>query len=386
MKKSYDEIRKIFEDKECELYTTKEQYDEMKTPNKSIFHFKTSCQHDNTVTLTNFIQKGSGVICKNCNKINVSLKLSNYQKDNSISTSVGLEQEYRGYKHIYSIIEDEFDIQKTNEGCLSDFVIKPKYIEDDKWMMIQIKTCQNICHNLYTFSSHGTNYENCLVLCLCLNDSKMWLIDYIRLIDKNKLNIGLTEKSEFFKFQYDNDELKEQFHKEYATMKRFKKEICLIPRSPNQQVEHRYRLIREKKLPYLNFVYPEVEGQRTDFYINSYKIQEKVAFPKTGRENTYIVSLHKNNGKLNKKAVHKCYEKDDNDFYWAWIKDTNSFYIFPESILIQKEYIQVNNNLEDKKQAISVNVFNTNWTKKYKYQLDDIDLINKLKKLFNIII
>ena len=75
MRKTYDEIFNIFKTKNCELYTTKDEYIAMKEPSKCKFSFKSSCSHDNTVTLTNFIHKNSGVICKICMKIQVSDKL-----------------------------------------------------------------------------------------------------------------------------------------------------------------------------------------------------------------------------------------------------------------------------------------------------------------------
>ena len=36
----------------------------MQNANRNKFYFRASCGHDNTVTLSNFIQKGSGLTCK----------------------------------------------------------------------------------------------------------------------------------------------------------------------------------------------------------------------------------------------------------------------------------------------------------------------------------
>lgn len=81
MKKSYEELLKIFQDKNCELYLTKDKYDLLNKLSYCKFSFKASCGHDNTVTLTNFVQKGSGVICKDCMKAKVSEKLVEFNKD-----------------------------------------------------------------------------------------------------------------------------------------------------------------------------------------------------------------------------------------------------------------------------------------------------------------
>ena len=88
MKKSYSDIVNIFEGKGCELYTTKEEYDEMTQASNCKFYFKASCKHDNTVTLTNFIQKNSGVICKACMKKQISGKLIEFHKDNDKPATV----------------------------------------------------------------------------------------------------------------------------------------------------------------------------------------------------------------------------------------------------------------------------------------------------------
>ena len=42
MRKTYDEIVNIFTTKNCELYTTKDEYIAMKEPNKCKFLFKTN--------------------------------------------------------------------------------------------------------------------------------------------------------------------------------------------------------------------------------------------------------------------------------------------------------------------------------------------------------
>jgi hypothetical protein len=216
-----------------------------------------------------------------------------------------------------------------------------------------------------------------MILLYCLSDNKIWILDNSQCRGKNHINIGVTKKAEYYKYQYDKDTVINKLHIEYALSNKFIKDLCLIPQTANQKVEHLYRTRREKELPYLLFRYPDVQGLRTDYYINEYKIQEKVAFPRKDSKETYIVSLHRNNGTGN---VYKCYEKGDNDFYWAWIKDTEDFYIFPETCLVEKEYIQVDNNLNNKKQLF--NIRNKNWTKDYKYNLKDINLKEKLFKLF----
>lgn len=97
MRKTYDEIFNIFTTKNCELYTTKDEYIAMKEPSKCKFSFKASCSHDNTVTLTNFLQKESGITCKNCMKKQVSDKLIEFNKDNDQASSKCIIQENSGF-------------------------------------------------------------------------------------------------------------------------------------------------------------------------------------------------------------------------------------------------------------------------------------------------
>lgn len=178
MKKSYEELLKIFQDKKCELHTTKEEYDTVNNLCHCKFSFKASCGHDNTVTLTNFVQKGSGVICKDCMKTKVSEKLVELNKDNDQPASKSLIQESEVFNKFNNLLSDTLDIIKTYEGCTADFIIKPKHIQEDKWLGIQLKTTQGICHDLYSFMLHDghSKYENMIILCHCVSDSSNWLI------------------------------------------------------------------------------------------------------------------------------------------------------------------------------------------------------------------
>lgn len=53
MKKTYEELLTIFQDKKCELYLTKEEFDLLNNLSYCKFSFKASCGHDNTVILKN---------------------------------------------------------------------------------------------------------------------------------------------------------------------------------------------------------------------------------------------------------------------------------------------------------------------------------------------
>lgn len=370
---TFVKIVERFAEAGCTLYTTEEEYSAMKNPMACVFRFKASCGHDNTVTLTNFWYKGTGTRCKDCTKQTVSKKNSGRSDNN--------RQEYEGILKLASYIEDEFYIERTNEGCLSDMLVKPKYQEDDRWLMVQVKTTQDICHNLYTFSFHENDYTDCIVLCMCMKDEKVWLFDNSQVIGKKKMNIGVTEKSEYFSCQVKKESLGESLHRSYALYRKFSMQHGMKPRSVQQQQEQDYRRLREKGIPYMEFVYPEVENRAYDFIVNNYRIQEKVASiaKKNTKRPIYVVNLYRTLQTRNPNArKYKSYNKGENDFYWIWKKDNkDTFYVIPEDALIEREYVQVDGNLDNKKKSFSL----ADWTNEYKYSLSDKHLQQKLEGL-----
>jgi len=365
---TYTQAVQKFAEKNCLLYTTEEEYKDMPCAGmKGIMRFRAVCGHNNTVTLTNFWYKDTGLNCKDCIKDVI-------RKKNSVSHTDFFQQEYEGIVRISSHIEDEFDIQRTNEGCLSDILIKPKYQKDDKWMMVQVKTTQDICHNLYTFAINMNDYNDCVILCICLKDDKMWVLDNTQVMLKNKLNIGVTEKSEYFMYQVKTTDLAESMHLNYALYNKFNKTTGVLPITIQQKQEQIYRRLRENAIPFIDFVYPNYESRVYDFTIKKYKIQEKVASiaKKSSMNPCYVVELSR----------HKtCYNKGDNDFYWVWKKkDMETFYIIPEDILVEYEYVQTDGNMNNKSKTFTLK----KWTEPYKYSLSDKDLRQKMESIFGI--
>jgi hypothetical protein len=362
----YNEIFSRFEENGCHLLTSEVEYKDMKVPIRCTFKYVATCGHKNTVTLINYWYKKTGLLCKNC----VYLK----QTEKIVTSTECMEKEYEGFKLIVSNISDEFDITKTYEGCLADMLIKPKYQNDDKWMMIQIKTTEKLCHSLYSFQLHNKAYTNCIIACICLGEKKLWVIDGEDVLTKSCLNVGCTKKSEYFRYQVDLSKFSEILHNKYAITKKFKLEYGLKPISICQQQEQFYRRLREHGLQYIKFDYDVIDAQVFDFCVNKYKIQEKVATPCIKKNGLilYIVFMYRS-------TLSECYNKGDNDFYWIWKKnDLKTFYIIPESELIDRKYIQVDGNLNNKKKSFTL----ADWTNMYKYTLDEKDLQKKLEKLF----
>jgi hypothetical protein len=102
-------------------------------------------------------------------------------------------------------------------------------------------------------------------------------------------------------------------------MNTFSFDILNTPTSYCQKQEQEYRKLRETKIHFIEFIYPNMEGTVYDF-----KIQEK----------------------------------GDNDFYWLNCKN-GKFYVIPESILIEK--VCVSDNCDNKcKQHLYVSPTNNN--------------------------
>ena len=242
-------------------------------------------------------------------------------------------------------------------------------------MMIQVKTTSGICHNLYTFNMHYQNYSNCLIFCMSINDEKLWIFDYTNIIGaKSTLNIGRTSRSEYYDFMIKKENLIELMHQKYALYPKFMAEYIMKPKNIYQQQEQSFRKLRETNLPLIKFEYPEIEARVYDFKINEYKIQEKVASCtiKSNDRELHSVHLYRSNN-IHK---YKAYNQGDNDFYWIWLNDKKTFYIFPEKVLIDRKYIEVDKNREHKHISFSL----VEWCNEFKYTLSDQD---KIIKIFN---
>jgi hypothetical protein len=333
MKKTYDEIISIFNGNKCELYTSKEEYDTMIRASGCKFTFKASCGHDNSVTLTNFIQKKSGIICKNCMKKQISNKLIEFHKDNDQPASKGHVQENEAFNKFKKILNNDFNITKTNEGCSADFIIKPKHINENKWLGIQLKTTRRHCHGLYSFNLHKNNYENMIILCYCLDDNIIWCIPHgIISHVKNTFNIGLTDNSIYNKYKLNEFTLVIKINEYFNMLKSDNFENYMIPKNINQQNEIKYKEKREKYCKFLQFIYPDIEQSYFDFTINGKKIQEKVATKRKDNENSYVCFIQRSIAN----NIKKQYLLGMNDYYWIHIPDTNLFYLFPEFELYKK--------------------------------------------------
>ena len=104
--------------------------------------------------------------------------------------STGHYNEERCIDYFIDIIKSEYDYKKTFEGCLADIIVKPKNKPNDSWLQIQVKTN---AARLGTHSFHSSKkYIDCLILCICWEDKKMWIFDG-NYIEISKISIGFNK-------------------------------------------------------------------------------------------------------------------------------------------------------------------------------------------------
>lgn len=374
MVRQYSDIVALFEEKGCELYTTEDEFILMKTPDKSVFSFKASCGHDNTVTLTNFVCKCSGVTCKTCMNIRVRDKLIEFHKDNDQPADKNHVLETEVYNKLNNILNNDLDIMKTREGCTADFIIRPKNNGEDMWLGVQLKTTRGICHDLYTFSLRGKKYENMVILCCCTHDDSMWLIPFDAVSHiKNNLNIGLTNKSVYSKYKVNQPSLLTSLIHYFGTFKLDSQKHYMIPKHIYSQNEIKYSEKREYHCDFLTFVAPEIEQSYYDFKINGRNIQEKVATKRIGRKDAYITYIRRSKGN----NVKHQYKLGMNEYYWIHIPDSDLFYILPESELYDNGYINGGSSSKnDISNKMSINIstnYKRAWYHKYQYNYKKLD-------------
>ena len=382
----YAEVKERFENNGCELLTTEKEYYEKGMTYYDFHRFIASCGHERTCSMATW--NGNDItLCSECTFERMRL---NAQEDGCKidGNPRGNVIEHEAFVFIKTLLENKFQVKKLREGTLADFLIKPTYIIEDIWLAIQLKaTRKEKLKKGYCFSFGKSDYTGLLILCVCMKDNKAWVFD--GKISKDVCGIGITEGSKYHKGKVELADLPHQLEDYYANSPLTTFDKANIPVSPSHQVEHAHQVLRDTKIGYMfDFEYPELEGQVFDFKINGYKIQDKSGYNRIGtRIPTMDTHLTKHGG-----VVMVSYDENDNDFYWISCPDKDTFYIFPESILIEKGYISTKaipsvrksitlhweaNTSEDLVSCTS----NDEWSFPFRYKYSNLD-ISKLKSVF----
>lgn len=388
----YDVLKGNFEKDGCKLLTTEEEYNQRSMTYRDECLLVMTCGHERMCAWKNF-QLSTITLCQECVLQKVSRNnqlLENCKIDGNARGNV---IEYEAFKYIRNLVKDVLDVKKLREGTKADFLIRPKGVADDIWLPIQLKAAVKQRERGEYVFTFRRDYSEMVILCVCVVDERIWMFDGE--ISQNITGIAINDSSKYDYGRVVVEDLSDRFMMFYKQGKipnvLFRN--ANIPISPGQQIEYEYQILRENNLAdYINFTYPELEGQVFDFFVNDKcKVQEKVAvIVKNTNMETARVCFDKHGG-IGKK---KHYKQGDNDFYWVACQDKDTFYIFPECILVEKGFlttssisaivktINLHYTVQTKEELLSLNTrFVDDWTMSYRYKYSNLD-IPKLRALF----
>jgi hypothetical protein len=374
---TYESISSNFENKNCKLCYTKEEFENYYKNNKQKLKYIASCGHNNEVSWKNFNSLNQGIICPSCVNKNAGIKLKIlYSNNNKLSS---LEQEFKCINYFKELLDGSFISIKSFDGCKADIAIQKFDTTEDLWLGIQVKTTnKKTDRDQYYFRLNEGKYDDCLILCICEEDKKMWLIPYEDV--KGLKTIGIAQKSKYNKYEITKEILISKLNYYFDLCNKFNFEILDTPTSKSQQQEQLYRKIRETKIDFIQFKNNNMEGLVYDFMIENKKVQEKVGTIIRNNYNSYLFNISKYSCRIDGKCKNKCYEEADNDIYWLNCKN-GKFYVIPEDVLISKEFIGKNCNKE--KLYVSLTNKNTKWCNEYLFDYNNVDK-ERLLKILNL--
>jgi len=373
----YKDVVKSFTDKKCTLLNTEEEFDSIqsdisvfnKNNTKKIypqFKYIASCGCKNIVFYNVFLNRGTGVICPNC----TTVKNAKTKKDENIGIS-NIELELDCITYFTELVKEYFEIVKCFDGCKTDIAFRPLNITTDKWCGLQVKTT-NLKTRDYNFHLNNC-YENLIILCICYVDKRIWAIPYENVANLKKITIGL-KKSKYNIYELTNENIISKLLELYNISNKFEFETLDTPSNIYQQREKEYRLYRKEILNFIKFDDNTMEGLVYDFKIGDKKVQEKVGGLRKDR-NSYHFSLFKNNGKIDNKRRFTQYKSGDNEIYWLNCEGKKYFYVIPEKILIELNYVDGAN-----KRGFGCNPLQVGaWYNEYLFDYENVDKEKLLK-------
>jgi hypothetical protein len=372
-KHSYEKIVNSFKNHNCELIYNEAKFNEIYINADAKLEIKASCGHIHSISYHKFNRNKEHIICQNCRYKKLSEKqIIAYSEQKNYK----LHLESNSVNFLENIISHSFEFKRTFEGCKADVAIKPKNINQDEWLGIQVKSTLNKIikkNNVgYNFSI-CKEYENMITICIACQDKKLWIFEND---DIKHIKSGLTirEKSKYNKFEANKENLVNILLEKYLQLPKFTFDELDTPLSTTVKLEYEYKKLRENKLEFISFINNEHQGEVFDFKIGNKKIQEKVSSLRNYEIEMYMFNLHKTCGIKNKngKRTRQNYKLGDCDIYWFHCKETTKFYVIPENILAEKGYVE-NSDGKPKNLIISKTNKKTFWTKDYLFDYDNLD-------------
>jgi hypothetical protein len=371
----YQKVKQCFEKNECRLLTTFEEFEELRKMVRIQYYqyvrveFIGSCMHKSSVIFTNFYIRKTGKICKIC--------IKQKRKDQIKESKNTNEIEYEGIKLIEEYLSPYYDMIRTKEGCLADIAIRRKTSNDNIWIPIQIKTTMNISHGMYSFGIRNMNYNNMLVICICISEKKLWIFPFNHLSITCRLNISV--RSKYNKYKVDASIINTYIDGFDPIINHMAFDEIMKPICSMQQREQEYVRKREESIPFLNYEYPNIQNTCVDVIINRKNVQEKV-LGYNELKNGLHCGFYANHGKINGIRNFRSYRLGENDLYWLHSSIDDRFWIIPEQALYERGYISDIN--ETRKRTMLWIKPNTLWLNKYEYHYNNINR-EKLMQLFS---
>lgn len=375
----YEQVKELFAKEGCILLNNETEFEEIEKKGKNKkYRYIASCGHEHNVFFNVFLNRGTGILCPNC-KSNKNALIKKQKLNETPESKISfIQQEYECIQYLINLLQKDFFITKAFDGCLVDIILKPKHINEDKCIGIQIKTTKE-ARLTYSFSMRK-EYDDCLLLCYCIDDKAIWLFPENIIKNQQKISMGYN-KSKYNIYKVNENELTNRLNELYniTTQKTYNE--LNSPINFYQQREQEFRLYRETMLPYINFIDSHMEGTPYDFKINELKIQEKVSKMSNNKCN---FCLCKNNGKKNVKSLQIQYDIGDNDFYWLNCDNKETFFVIPESVLIEQKLIGNEKSQTNFKITIKDILHKSvSWLQPYMFNYNNIDK-PRLSKLLNI--
>lgn len=362
----YKNMFEKFKDKGCKLLTTMEELAEMPKDKIPKVKYIALCGHEHTVHTNVFFSRGTGLNCPACVAKESGKKRSGDVGKTADGQSNSHAIEDQAIEYLTSILSQNFEAQRVIDGCLADMVIKLDDSDEDSWLQVQVKST---IQPYGTYSFHiKKKYNDCIIICVCLSDKKMWVFDGNK-IDVTKISIGLKTS------KYDDNEVTKETIKtilqSYKYIPTFPFDFINTPIAETQKLEKRFRQLREAKCSFITFEYPLQTGLCYDFLTNGKRFQEKVGGVQNNKTAVnYCVS--KNNGRVEGVRKFKCYDKGENDFYWLHHPNENDFFIVPDNVF---------QDFSGHK-SLAHNIIKAKW-KDYLFSYDNIE--NEKKKIMKLI-
>lgn len=386
--KTFEDVHSKLDKLGYKLSTSKEEFYHKRRGNinKCVLQFQ--CSRCNVVYERRYQQAcGQQPLCKKC----VLDKISKQMKANS-SLVTSNDVEFDGYKLVENILlkSMKIDIVRLTEHTKADFLVKPNSLDTDTWLQVQLKATMRRCTigNRYKFSFKGNDYENMLILCVCVEDKKVWFFTTEQVTVKHTLSI--SERNSLENANVEHGDIPSKILWYYEHLPKVSYLLASTPITEQAKQEAIYKEQRRNHIPWFDSLSPNRLATTIDFcYVFNgivVSVQEKVAHRK---RNAYEVHLHHTGPRgLNRKQTKIPYKIGECQFYWIHLANNRTFFVFPESELVSKGYIDAGNG-----QAIAKTMFlhddkkymkSYMWTADYMFDYKQVDKPRLVQLLFNV--